>query len=103
MKGGTVLGLPLIVSNAAPAGAITLIDAGAVTYGEGEAELRIGTAGTIEMSDAPAGDSTTPVAASVSRISLFQSDALALMAIRAVSWVRHRSVITATVTAVAYA
>lgn len=101
-KGGTLLGLPLLVSNAAPTGAITLIDAGAVTYGEGATELRIGTAGMIELDDAPTGDSTTPVAASANRVSLFQSDAVALMVIRAVAWTRHRSVISASVTGVAY-
>ena len=74
--GGTLLTLPLVVSNALESGTLALLDAASVVAESGPIKVDTSEAGTIEMSDDPAGSSTAPTASS--HVSLWQSNAMAL-------------------------
>ncbi len=77
--GGALLGIPVITSNSIPADAspdthsIALIDASAVAIGDGEAEVRTSRQATIQMAEGQ-------------RIALFQENAVAVLAERAINW-----------------
>jgi len=77
--GGTVCGVPALVSAGVTAGQVLLVDAGAIATGDEELKLKLTASAMIEMSDDPAGDgSDTPV-------SLFQVDAVGVLATRTVA------------------
>jgi len=85
-NGTTLAGRPVISD--APSGTFLLVDGASLFYAVADdfAEIRASTSAMIEMSDTPTGDMVTPTAASQSRISLFQDDAIALRASLAASW-----------------
>lgn len=93
MKGGELMGLPVIVSAHVPVDAsspgfgntsITLVDASQVTVAdEGGGKFELGKSATIEMTDSPSGGTT-------SLVSMFQSDSAALKVTRYANWRRCR-------------
>lgn len=110
VTGGTLLGLPVLVSSGVPVTDDTaaetqislLIGSGIVVAGDGEIELRLSQQGAIEMDTDPTGDAGTPTAASANMISMFQANCTAMMTIAHANWKARRSTIAATLTDVAY-
>jgi HK97 family phage major capsid protein len=89
--GGTLAGLPALVSEACEldsdgVGDLILLDAGSICVCDTGADITRSTQGTVEMDDAPQGDSLTPVASSANLISLFQTDSTGLLVTRRVNW-----------------
>jgi HK97 family phage major capsid protein len=89
--GGVLGGLPVYTSEAIPADSsgspLILLDRASVAMvDEGYSVVR-STAGTVEMTDTPAGATDTPVTMSTSKfVSLFQADAVGLLLVRRVNW-----------------
>jgi HK97 family phage major capsid protein len=97
-EGGTLMGLPLIVSQSV-AGSIVLLDAAQIAYGDaGAASISLARSATLEMSDAPTGHAIRPTAATAMRVSMFQADAVGVKAIRSVGWLPRRPIVAATIT-----
>ena len=89
-RGGELLGLPAIVSRSCEldsngAGTIALIDGAGIAYVDDGITAGRSTQATIEMSDAPAGDTQPPTGAT-ELVSLFQANASALLVVRRVNW-----------------
>ncbi|MER9233637.1 phage major capsid protein [Mesorhizobium sp. M0622] len=100
-RGGELLGIPVLTSRSAPAGAIILADAAGLAAGEGEAEIRTSRAATIEMLDAAlVGDATTGAAAET--VSLYQTNSVAILSERAINWQVARPGSVALITGAAY-
>ena len=76
MRGGTLLGLPAIVSGSSPfdssGGQIALVDAANIVVCDEGAEITISKVAMVEMDDNPTGDTITPTAASAHMVSLFR-------------------------------
>lgn len=108
--GGTLLGLPVLVTAAlgitpdtAATTSIVLVDADGVLIGDqGESSLAMSRNGLLEMDNAPQGDTLTPTGASASTVSLFQANAAALRGIRYINWLKRRAVVASTLTGVSY-
>jgi hypothetical protein len=97
MNGGNLEGIPVITSQylassasygnmvvALSANDIGLADDGAV-------DVKVSDQATIEMTDTPAGDATTPTAGSTAYVSMFQTNSLAILAERFITWKKLRS------------
>jgi HK97 family phage major capsid protein len=92
VRGGTLLGLPVIVSGSVPHGgspstsSIILIDASKLWVGESPAgiEFEASKNASIQMLDNPSGDIVTPTATTV--ISMFQTDSIAMRGTRVINW-----------------
>ena len=97
LNGGRLEGIPVITSQylassasygnmivALAADSIGLADDGAV-------DIKVSDQATIEMSDTPAGDATTPTAGSTAYVSMFQTNSLAILAERFITWKKLRS------------
>lgn len=107
--GGTLLGIPALVSSGVPMSdspATTqislVIGSGIVVAGADEIELKTSKHGTIEMDTEPTGDAGTPTAVSKHMVSMFQNDCTALMSIGHANWKPRRTTVAATLTGVAY-
>jgi Phage capsid family/Caudovirus prohead serine protease len=88
--GGTVYGMPVIVSDYVPAGLVVLVNATDIFLADdGDVSVDQSTEASLEMSDAPAHDSSTPTGASL--VSMFQTNSVAVRAERMINWVRGRS------------
>jgi hypothetical protein len=83
VRGGEAIGIPAIAATAA-GDTLVLLDPDGIALGEAEMALKVSTQGTIEMSDAPTQDAVTPTA--VNQVSLWQSDATAIMAEKVIAW-----------------
>lgn len=110
ITGGTLLGLPALVSAAVPLDTgspattqISLIDAsGVLLVDEGEAEVSLSQHATLELDTEPTGDASTPTAASKHRVSMFQSGTTAIKAMRYLNWLPRRATVAASLTGVSY-
>ena len=81
----TLAGLPIV--NNCPSGTFMLLNPSYLSYATGDgAAVALSNAAMIELDSAPSGDALTPTAATANRISLFQSDAVAVKALLDVSW-----------------
>jgi HK97 family phage major capsid protein len=69
--GGSIMGVPILVGQ--DISGLTLADASAVVYADSGVELRGSDNASIELSDAPTGDSASATAQSVNYVSAFQS------------------------------
>ena len=91
--GGRLAGLPAITSVACPADSdgevLILLDQSQITFAEHQPNLAVSRHASVEMSDSPAQDSTTPNAAS-GLTSMFQADCAALLASLACNWKLRR-------------
>ena len=89
-RGGSLAGLPAIVSTACTQDSdghvIALIDAASVCVVDEGLEIYRSTQASVEMDDAPSGDTVTPGAATTAMVSLFQTDSVGLIVSRAVNW-----------------
>jgi hypothetical protein len=92
--GGSLLGLPLVTSRACPrdtsGGMIALLDGPGIAVNLEELEVQMSRAATLEMSDVPTGEGDTPVSQSVAQVSLFQIDAVAMLATMYANWETQR-------------
>lgn len=110
VTGGSMLGIPAIVSQSVPVSDDTssltslslIIGSGIAVADENEIELRYSRNASIEMDTAPTGDAGTPTAASANIVSMFQTGSAALMVTSWINWVARRSTVAATLTDVAY-
>jgi hypothetical protein len=81
----TLLGIPIIISAAAPARQITLVDAAGIVYSDsGQVDISAAEQGTVEMNNVP----TSRATASTVMISLWQNNLLAIKVLRWVTWQR---------------
>lgn len=100
LNGGSLLGAPFFTVRSAPAGTLVLVDASAVRYVDEGVALRISTEASLEMTDGPTADSTTPTAAA-SLVNLWQGEGAALQASRRLNWMRARADSTVVLTGLA--
>lgn len=94
MNGGTLFGLPVIVSEYVPsvsAGAYVILANASDIYlaDDGDVSVDMSTEASLEMSDAPAHNSTTPTAAQL--VSLWQTNSVGFRAERTINWAKRRS------------
>jgi len=88
--GGTVYGMPVIASDYVPAAVVVLINTSDIFLGdEGGFSVDTSQEASLEMSDAPTHDSSTPTAAQL--VSMFQTNSVAVRAERIINWMRGRS------------
>lgn len=93
VTGGTFEGLPVVVSTnvpGEPVGGFDLILAvqNEILVAEGGLAIDASTEASLEMDSAPTHDSKTPTGASL--VSLWQTDSVAIKAIRGITWTRRR-------------
>ncbi|WP_018235629.1 phage major capsid protein [Ensifer sp. BR816] len=89
-RGGEIYGIPAITSRSAPEDTIILADAGGIAVGEGSAAIRMSRQPAIEMLDsALQQDGTTGAGAAV--VSLWQANAMGILAERTMNWSVERS------------
>ena len=83
MNGGTLLGLPVIVSQHVPTGVIVLAAASEIYLADdGQVMIDASREATLEMSDTPAGTATR---------SMFQHNEVAIRAERYINWAKRRT------------
>jgi HK97 family phage prohead protease len=88
--GGTVYGMPVIVSDYVPSAMVVLVNATDVFLADdGDVSVDTSMEASLEMSDAPAHDSSTPTGASL--VSLWQTNSVGVKAERIINWVRGRT------------
>lgn len=101
MNGGTLSGLPVIVSEYVPTGVVALVNAADIYLAdEGGVEIDMSGEASLEMDDAPTGDSVAPTAAAL--VSLWQTNSVGFRAERTVNWARRRPSAVAYLTGVAW-
>lgn len=71
--GGSILNIPVIVTDAIPAGALALIQAGSLALNSGVVDIDYGSSASIQFKTDPTQNSTTPTATQL--VSLFQTGA----------------------------
>lgn len=97
MQGGTLLGIPVVASqyaaNASGSGNLVIaVDASSVFLADdGQVTLDASREASIEMSDAPLANSTVPTAGSVSVVSMYQTNSIAIRAERFINWAKART------------
>jgi hypothetical protein len=88
-RGGLLAGLPAITSEScdygSDGGTIALIDAAGISMLDQGIEVKRSRAAAVEMSNTPAGNTTTPTAAT-SLVPLFQTESTALLLTRRINW-----------------
>jgi len=82
--GGELVGLPVATTRAAPEGLLALLDPTRICVGFGETQIGATAEGSVEVSDTPSGDATTPTA--TNQVSLLQTGSVALKAELGVGW-----------------
>ncbi len=106
VTGGTFEGLPVIVSTNVPGSAgagydVILAVQGEILLAEGGLSIDASKEASLEMSDAPTNDSKTPTATTL--VSLWQTNSVAIKAIRGITWVRRRPTAVYRISACKYA
>lgn len=97
LNGGVLEGIPVITSQYLASGAsfgnmVIALSANDVALADdGAVDVKVSDQATIEMSDTPAGDATTPTAGSTAYVSMFQTNSLAVLAERFIHWKKLRS------------
>jgi HK97 family phage major capsid protein/HK97 family phage prohead protease len=91
LDGGTFFGIPVITSSAAGT-TVTLLKAGDVWLGdEGGINVSISTEASIEMIDAPTNASIGADPVETTLVSMFQTNSVAFLLERTISWKRRRA------------
>lgn len=99
MTGGTLFGMPVISSDHIADANVVLVNASDIYLGdEGGVTVDASMEASIEMSDAPTGDSGTPTASTA--VSMFQTNSVAIRAERTINWARRRTVSVAYLTGI---
>lgn len=97
MSGGTLFGLPVIVSEYVPAGIVALVNASDIYLGdEGGIDISMSTEASLQMDDAP----DNPTTATTVLVSLWQRNLVGFRAERAINWARRRDSAVAYLTGV---
>lgn len=97
MTGGTLFGLPAIVSEYVPDGIVALVNASDIYIGdEGGIDLSMSTEASLQMDDAP----DNPTTDSTVLVSLWQRNLVGFRAERAINWARRRDSAVAYLTGV---
>lgn len=97
MTGGTLFGLPVIVSEYVPAGVVALVNASDIYLGdEGGIDLSMSTEASLQMDNAPDNPSTDETVL----VSLWQRNLVGFRAERAINWARRRDSAVAYLTGV---
>ena len=106
MRGGMLLGAPVIVSESSPrdsdGGQLVLLDGSSIILIDESVEIALSRQTTIEQDSAPTGASDTPTGASATRVNLWQIESCAILCTRRINWARARDGAAVTVTAVNY-
>jgi HK97 family phage prohead protease len=90
MTGGTLFGMPVISSDHVADTIVVLVNASDIYLGdEGGVAVDASMEASIEMSDAPTGDSGAPTASTA--VSMFQTNSVAIRAERTINWARRRT------------
>src|SRR5690554_5144672 len=88
MSGGTLFGLPVIVSEYVPAGVVALVNALDIYLGdEGGIDLSMSTEASLQMDSAPDNPSTDETV----MVSLWQRNLVGFRAERSINWARRRA------------
>lgn len=99
MTGGTLFGLPAIVSEYVPDGIVALVNASDIYIGdEGGIDLSMSTEASLQMDNAP----DNPTTDSTVLVSLWQRNLVGFRAERAINWARRRDSAVAYLTGVAW-
>ena len=97
MSGGTLFGLPVIVSEYVPTGVVALVNASDIYLGdEGGIDISMSTEASLQMDDAP----DNPTTDSTVLVSLWQRNLVGFRAERAINWARRRDSAVAYLTGV---
>lgn len=88
VRGGSALGVPAYPSKAAGS-SLVLIDPDGIAVGQAAAEIKTTRQGTLQMVDQPTVDSVTPTPTNL--VSVWQTNAVAVMAIQSINWAVARS------------
>lgn len=89
MNGGSLFGLPVIVSQYVPSGNVVLANASDIYFAdEGGISVDMSREASLEMDNAPTHDSDTPTGAS--QVSMFQTNSVAFRAERTINWSPRR-------------
>lgn len=89
MFGGSFEGLPVIVSDHAPAGTVILSNASDIYLADdGQVEIDASREASLEMTDSPVGNSATPQGASM--VSLWQTNSIGYRCERFINWKKRR-------------
>ena len=110
MEGGIFMGLPAVVSNAANiAGSpdsgrmIILAKTSDILFADdGNVAIDASREASIEMTDAPSGNAATGTAGTTSLVSMYQSNSVAVRAVRYINWKKARSTAVAFIQDAAY-
>jgi HK97 family phage major capsid protein len=90
MAGGQLFGMPVIASDHVADNIVVLVNASDIYLAdEGGVSVDASMEASIEMSDAPTGDSGAPTAAT--SVSMFQTNSVAIRAERTINWMRRRT------------
>ena len=97
MTGGTLFGLPAIVSEYVPDGIVALVNASDIYVGDEDGvDVSMSTEASLQMDDAP----DNPTTASTVLVSLWQRNLVGFRAERAINWARRRASAVAYLTGV---
>jgi len=101
MRGGTLNGTPVVVSNYVPAGIVALINASDIYLADdGQVTVDASREATIQMDTEPTQSSVAPTA--TAGVSMFQTNSVAIRAERYINWARRRDVGVAYLNGVAW-
>lgn len=90
VMGGTLFGMPVIASDFVGNIAVLMNASDIYLADEGGVAVDVSREASLEMSDAPTGDSSAPTA--VSLVSLWQTNTVGIRAERTINWLRRRAV-----------
>jgi len=99
MEGGTFMGLPAVVSNSANISGspdsgrmIILAKTSDILFADdGQVAIDASREASIEMTDTPTGDAAAGTAGTTSLVSMYQSNSVAVRAVRFINWKKARS------------
>ena len=90
--GGTLEGDPVVTGDNVTAGHVILLKPSDIwRIGDGGVEVSLSMDATIEQDTAPQGDAETPVAASATLMSMFQTENVAFKVVRPINFAKRRS------------
>ncbi|MEQ8263323.1 phage major capsid protein [Pseudohaliea sp.] len=89
--GGTIYQMPVIVGDNVPENALIMLKPSDIyRIGAGEMQVSISQQATIEMDDAPAGDTDTPTAPTGKFVGMFQTESTAIKVVQSMNFARRR-------------
>jgi HK97 family phage prohead protease len=102
MRGGSLLGIPVITSESVPDGIVGIVNASDIFIGDdGDITVDMSTEASLEMKSVPTQDPTAP-GTGAALVSLWQNNLVGFRAERTVNWKRRRASAAAYLTGVAW-